>query len=556
MVAEQLEEGTVLNERYRIRGALGRGGMGTVYMADHVRLDTIVAVKEVRRQSAGPDAENFDFAACESEARILVRLNHAFLPKVTDAFLENDRFYLVMEYIEGATLEALLREESENRVSVLNVVQWALQIAEVLDYLHQQTPPVIFRDMKPANVMLQPDGSIRLIDFGIARRFQVGAIKDTALLGSVGYSPPEQFGKQQTDARSDIYAFAATLHHLLTRRDPMATPFKFPQARSLNSLVPESLSMLLTWCLQMEPEARPADIGIVSQRLKEIQEEITQVAIAPLPSNSDRSDAPSNRRIVSSQLARYETRNRPKSAPSATAVAVPHWKYRLGLTVTLLILICGGTLAVLKSHRAAPSSVNVTLPPIIPRAPEYTPFPSPSPTTGSTDSSPDQPPVVDTSTQISALAGPTIQDTVGLLLPIRVQGTLRGHRGARAVIAVYFYQATPENKPLPALDQSGNWVSPDGQLSVAVQFSVKTDSEPFDQILQIPLSQFPPESGPLRYRALVSVGQQKVYSNMMDLNSEMMTPGGTTGADGTAGPNQRGPQARTSIGASILGRRR
>lgn len=218
----------MLNDRYRIVRVLGRGGMGTVYLAEHIRLETVVAVKEVSGPRSNEDEYRLALQQCEQEAKFLVRLHHPNLPRVMDAFIENDRFYLVMEYIEGVTLENRMRDGGDGPLDVHEVVEWGLQIADVLAYLHSQEPPIIFRDLKPANIMVQPDGSVRLIDFGIARRFHPGASKDTALLGSVGYSPPEQFGRSQTDTRSDLYAFGATLHHLLTGRDPAAEPFKFP----------------------------------------------------------------------------------------------------------------------------------------------------------------------------------------------------------------------------------------------------------------------------------------------------------------------------------------
>ncbi len=151
---------------------------------------------------------------------------------------------------------------------------WAIEIADVLGYLHSQDPPIIFRDLKPSNVMLQPDGHIKLIDFGIARRFQPGASQDTALLGSVGYSPPEQFGRHQTDTRSDIYALGATMHHLLTTHDPSAKPFKFSPVDQINLGVPISLSRLIAQCVSIEPELRPPNIEQVSAELRSIRNDL------------------------------------------------------------------------------------------------------------------------------------------------------------------------------------------------------------------------------------------------------------------------------------------
>lgn len=277
MTSEPIKTDTLLNQRYVLLEALGQGGMGTVYRAEHVRLHAIVAIKEIRGLSrlAGDEAKlRAELDRCEHEARFLVKLNHPNLPKVTDAFVEQDAFYLVMEYIEGVTLDARLQAAEGRPLDVLQTVEWGLQIVEVLTYLHAQDPPIIFRDLKPSNVMVTPDGIIKLIDFGIARHFQPGAAKDTSLLGSVGYSPPEQFGKGQTDPRSDVYALGATLHHLVTGRDPSISPFKFPAAAAFNGQVPPALSHLLDLCLALEPADRPQSANVVAIQLLAIREDL------------------------------------------------------------------------------------------------------------------------------------------------------------------------------------------------------------------------------------------------------------------------------------------
>ena len=276
MASAPLQPGTVLNQRFDILEIVGQGGMGTVYKAEHNRLHMIYAVKEIRGTNLEGAEKQQDLAACEHEAQFLVKLDHPHLPKVTDAFIENDNFYLVMQFIEGVTLDTRLMAAGGAPLDVLQSVEWGLQIADVLAYLHSQEPQIIFRDLKPSNVMIQPDGSIKLIDFGIARHFQPGASKDTSLLGSVGYSPPEQFGKGQTDARSDVYAFGATLHHLVTGRDPALQPFKFAPAHTLNLQVPQSLSHLLDTCLAIEPSHRPQSINVAAMQLVRIREELVQ----------------------------------------------------------------------------------------------------------------------------------------------------------------------------------------------------------------------------------------------------------------------------------------
>ncbi len=326
---EQLKPGTLLNGRYQITRPLGRGGMGTVFLAEHLQLQSILAIKEVCSPGQSEGEQQAALEQYQREARFLVHLDHPNLPKVTDAFVENDRFYLVMEYIEGVTLEARLKERAGRPLPVIQVIEWGLQIADVLAYLHNQNPPIIFRDLKPANVMVKPDNTIRLIDFGIARRFQLGAVQDTSLFGSVGYSPPEQFGRQQTDARSDIYAFGVTLHQMLTGIDPSIQPFKFVPVSNVNSSVPELLSKLIQQCLAMEADTRPADIHQVAMGLVAARELISALEpealdeanrplspdamnapIAPGRSGSGPSGSGSGPRIISAKLAEAEAERR------------------------------------------------------------------------------------------------------------------------------------------------------------------------------------------------------------------------------------------------------
>jgi hypothetical protein len=172
---------------------------------------------------------------------MLARLDHHHLPKVVDYFDEANRSYLVMEFIEGQSLEKVL-ETAGRGLPERSVLHYMIQVCRVLGYLHQQKPPIIFRDMKPSNIMLSNDGVIKLIDFGIARTYKVGKQKDTVAMGSENYAPPEQWGKGQTDARSDIYALGATAYHLLTGTAPLPCfiPRELPSPRSLNPAISPS----------------------------------------------------------------------------------------------------------------------------------------------------------------------------------------------------------------------------------------------------------------------------------------------------------------------------
>ncbi len=189
--------------------------MASVYQAKDLKHGTICAVKEMSLSSVPPHEHAQAIHNFLAEATILSRLNHLNLPAFTDFFTEGSRHFLVMEYIEGNTLEELL-EHNGGSFSERRVLGWARQLCDVLEYLHSQQPPVIFRDMKPGNIMLRRDGRIKLIDFGIARIFRHSGSRDTQMLGTPGFAPPEQYGSSQTDERSDIYSLAMTLFQLMT----------------------------------------------------------------------------------------------------------------------------------------------------------------------------------------------------------------------------------------------------------------------------------------------------------------------------------------------------
>lgn len=190
--------------------------MGAVYQAKDVkRQGTLCAIKEMSVSRVAPEDQAQAIRNFKIEAKMLHVLSHPYLPAFTHFFAENQRYFLVMEYIDGATLEDLL-ERNGGPFSERRVLSWAEQLCDVLEYLHSQHPPIIFRDMKPGNIMLTRQGHIKLIDFGIARFFRPSHTTDTQLLGTPGYSPQEQYGTTQTDERSDIYALGMTLHHLLT----------------------------------------------------------------------------------------------------------------------------------------------------------------------------------------------------------------------------------------------------------------------------------------------------------------------------------------------------
>jgi serine/threonine protein kinase len=214
--AEDLSPHTLLHQRYVILRTIGRGGVATVYQARDTKTQTDCAIKQPNLSNFSVNEQPQATQNFLNEARIVSRLHHPNLPEFTDFFTEDARHFLVTEYIDGSTLEEQL-DRNKGPFSEPRVLGWTRPLCDVLEYLHSQQPPVIFRDMKPGNVMLTRSGRIKLIDFGIARLFRHSGSQDTQLLGTPGFAPPEQYGSAQTDERTDIYSLAMTLFQLLTR---------------------------------------------------------------------------------------------------------------------------------------------------------------------------------------------------------------------------------------------------------------------------------------------------------------------------------------------------
>jgi outer membrane protein assembly factor BamB len=254
-----LQPGAILQNRYLIQGVLGVGGMGSVYRARDMRFPNVtklVAVKEILNLAPDPTVREMIVKTFEREANILATLNHPAIPQIYDYFTQGDRSFLVQEYIEGKDLEAYLGE-TPGMLSDEPVADWALQLCDVLTYLHNHQPdPIVFRDMKPSNVMLDQHRRIRLIDFGIARAFAAG--QKGTMIGTEGYSPPEQYRGEASPA-GDIYALGATLHHLLTKQDPrLEPPFSFAERplRKINPTVSTELEAIVATALNYNPTER------------------------------------------------------------------------------------------------------------------------------------------------------------------------------------------------------------------------------------------------------------------------------------------------------------
>lgn len=238
-----LEIGSVIKAKYKILSKIGQGGMSVVYLALDELANKTWAIKEVKKDGMQDFASVRQRLACEAD--ILMNLSHRCLPEIIDVVDEDDVFLIVMDYIQGKTLKRILEEKLENGgmpVPLEDVISWGYQLCDVLAYLHMQPNPIIYRDLKPSNVMLRPDGSISLIDFGTARIFKQGGTSDTVCLGTPGYAAPEQYGSDQTEPQTDIYCLGAMMHHLLTGRSPADTPFNFPPITDCDPALVKNLS--------------------------------------------------------------------------------------------------------------------------------------------------------------------------------------------------------------------------------------------------------------------------------------------------------------------------
>ena len=248
-----LEIGSIVDGKYKILNKIGQGGMSVVYLAMNERANKQWAIKEVRKDGV-KDYEVVKQGLI-AETDILKKLSHPNLPSIIDVIDCEDTFLIVMDYIEGKALDYWLKKEGAQPQE--KVVEWAKQICDVLGYLHSRKPPIIYRDLKPANVMLKPDGKIMIIDFGTAREFKETSIEDTSCLGTQGYAAPEQYGGHgQTDARTDIYTLGTTMYHLLTGHNPSLPPYEMYPIRQWNPALSSGLEQIVLKCTQRNPADR------------------------------------------------------------------------------------------------------------------------------------------------------------------------------------------------------------------------------------------------------------------------------------------------------------
>lgn len=245
--------------------------------------DRLVAIKEVGLWGLPPSAMIEATESFQCEASLLAQLHHPNLPGFNDFFQTPGHWYLIMDFIEGETLEEYQSKAPSGRLLLSEVLNIGIQLCIVLEYLHSQQPPIVFRDLKPANIMRTPAGQIFLIDFGIARYFKPGQAKDTMALGSPGYAAPEQYGKAQTTPRADVYSLGVVLHQLLTTKDPAEAAFRFIPLRpkssqrqvdpgslttSMVDVLVNKLEILIASMVDIDVNNRPSDVAYVKQELQ------------------------------------------------------------------------------------------------------------------------------------------------------------------------------------------------------------------------------------------------------------------------------------------------
>jgi len=316
-VPEPLKSGYLLKDRYVIKKPIGRGGMGSLYLADDNRLEgRRCAIKEVQQDSELPsDALEQARAQFYREASVLAQLDHPTLPKVSDYFSDDDRDYLVMDYVPGNDLKSLMDQARRKGefLQIDDLLSWGKQLADALVYLHNQDPPVIHRDIKPSNLKLNQQELIKLVDFGLVKQLVPDELTITVIQGrgTALYTPLEQYGGDSghTDRRSDIYAFGATFYHLLTNTPPPEAKQRFlmPESllppREINPSIPRSLEQIILNAMALHPDGRPDDmLALHDIRLRERPVDLT-INIDRLSQAKDLFRSPTDRFFLGAVMA-------------------------------------------------------------------------------------------------------------------------------------------------------------------------------------------------------------------------------------------------------------
>ena len=260
-----LEKGTYIGEKYEVLDCIGKGGMSSVYLVRKLDTEQLFAMKAF-------DREETVLKSAIAELKVLKKVSYPMLPKIETMVVEKDAFYIVMEYIKGETLQEVVAREGAQ--SLEHVIAWTKELCEVLAFLHTRKPPIIYRDMKPANIMLLPDGKMKLIDFGIAREYKEKQTEDTLCFGTKGYAAPEQFyGMGQTDARTDIYGLGATMYYLLTGQKVSLLPFERRPLHELKPEIPREVEIIIQKCLKTNPMERYQSATLLRDDLKRYERE-------------------------------------------------------------------------------------------------------------------------------------------------------------------------------------------------------------------------------------------------------------------------------------------
>lgn len=266
-----LEIGSLLDGKYKILNKIGQGGMSVVYLAMNEKANKQWAIKEMRKEKN----KNYEIMkqSLITETNLLKELKHPYLPSIADIIENDDTIIIVMDYVEGRPLSDILSEDGV--IEEDKVADYAIQLCDVLDYLHSQNPPIIYRDLKPANIMLRPDGKITLIDFGTARKYNYDSVSDTTCLGTIGYAAPEQFAGEtlrQTDARTDIYNLGATMYHLLTGVNPSEPPYELYPIRRWDESLSNGLEKIILRATRKDPDKRFNDCKEMSYALQHFRD--------------------------------------------------------------------------------------------------------------------------------------------------------------------------------------------------------------------------------------------------------------------------------------------
>jgi serine/threonine protein kinase len=282
-----LHEGDVIKGRYRILSVTGSGSFSTVYSAMDLQAEGARwAIKELREADIPENEREIAVRLFGKEAALLKMLNHPGIPKIIDHFSCGTRHFMVLEYVEGETLQARLERQA---VDARLLISTAIKICDILTYLHGLKPfPVIYRDLKPSNIMITSGGRIKLIDFGTARFYKIRRAKDTCLLGTPGFCPPEQYGTRQSSIHNDIYALGATLYYLLSGVNLEQLNYEIPRLSHFNRSVPSKLERIVERCMRIDPSRRYRS----AEELRRDLERLLDRSPAPLPAPSPLPAAP------------------------------------------------------------------------------------------------------------------------------------------------------------------------------------------------------------------------------------------------------------------------